>query len=223
MRILVIIPAHNEAQNIAAVVVGVKARGLDALVVDDGSSDSTGALAREHGAQVLTHTVKQGKGQSLREGFQFAVWNQYDGVITMDGDGQHAVADLDGFLEKISEKPTSIICGSRMAYPKGMPFIRRVTNRIMSDWISRICRQTIPDTQCGYRYISCTILRNIQIAAKDFEIETEVLVEASKQGYPIFSVTVQTIYGNEKSKINPFKDTLRFFGYILREMRRPRA
>jgi len=222
LNICVIIPAHNESQAIAAVVKGVKARGLEAVVIDDGSLDNTGAIAREQGAMVLVNNPRQGKGMSLRRGFVFAVENHFDGVITMDGDGQHAVEDLDKFVAAINEHPEGIVAGTRLQNAQGMPTVRFLTNKFMSAIISGLCRQRIEDTQCGYRYISSSVLRAISLTARDFEIETEVLVKASKRGCKIFSVPVQTIYRDEKSKINPFKDTLRFFSYIIRESFNPR-
>ena len=105
-----------------------------------------------------------------------------------------------------------------MIKPKGMPFVRLLTNRIMSSMISLICRQEIPDSQCGYRYISCDILKDIKLTCKDFEIESEVLIKASKKGYTIRSIPIRTIYSNEESKISPVRDTIRFFKYLTREI-----
>lgn len=218
MRVCIIIPAHNEARAIAQVVTPLKKRGLDVVVVDDGSADQSGELARNAGAEVLRNAQRAGKGESLRRGFAYALEKNYDGVVTMDGDGQHAVDDLDQFLKKVSDDPDSVVTGNRMAHADEMPLVRRLTNRWMSFLISSICRQKIPDTQCGYRYLSNAVLRAIRLTSSDYEIETEVLIQASKKGFRIHSVPIQTIYRNEESKINPFKDTLRFIAYLVREM-----
>jgi len=217
MKVCVVIPAHNESRTIAGLIEGVRKKGLDVVVIDDGSQDGTGNIAQKTGATVLVNLQKQGKGRSLQRGFQFVQDNDYDGLVVMDGDGQHAVEDLDNFLAKITDRPVSIITGTRMSDSRGMPLIRYLTNKLMSSLISGVCRQVVPDTQCGYRYISCEVLKDICITSQDFEIETEVLIKASKKGYQIFSVPIQTIYRNEKSKINPLKDTARFFTYLIRE------
>ena len=99
-----------------------------------------------------------------------------------------------------------------------MPWHRLFTNKIMSALISLVCRQKIYDTQCGYRLIRCEVLRNVVLSSSAFEIESEVLIKASKKRYRIASVPVKTIYGTEVSKINPFFDTARFIIYIVREM-----
>lgn len=221
IRICVLIPVLNESGTIGSVVSGVRVRGLDVVVVDDGSTDNSGAIARQDGATVIRHEARKGKGQSLRDGFQYVLEHGYEGVITMDGDGQHDVSDLDKFLQLISEKRPGVIVGNRMANPKGMPLVRYLTNRFMSFLISSACGQNVPDTQCGYRYISAAVLREVPLASDDFEIETEMLMKSAKHGFHVDSVPVMTIYRNEESKIHPLKDTVRFIKYFSKEIRSP--
>jgi glycosyltransferase involved in cell wall biosynthesis len=217
-KICILIPAHNEAKTIADVVRQVRAKGFDVLVVDDGSSDNSASLARTAGATVLINFKNQGKGFSLQRGFDYIISRDYDALITMDADGQHAIEDLDGFVDLFNAHKPDVICGNRMTDHKGMPWVRLVTNKIMSGLISLVCRQKIHDSQCGYRLIRSEVLRNVQLSSSAFEIESEVLIKSSKKHYRIASVPVKTIYGNEVSKINPFFDTARFIIYIVREM-----
>ena len=217
-KICILIPAHNEARTIADVVRAVKAKGFDAVVVDDGSSDNSAALAKEAGATVLVNFKNQGKGFSLQRGFDYIISRDYDALITMDADGQHAIEDLDGFVALFNAKKPDIICGNRMTDHEGMPWVRLITNKIMSGLISLVCRQKVYDSQCGYRLIRAEVLRNVQLSSSAFEIESEVLIKSSKKHYRIASVPVKTIYGAEVSKINPFFDTARFIIYIVREM-----
>ncbi len=221
MKICIIIPIYNEAGTIGQIVQAIRAKGMDVLVIDDGSSDGGGAMARTHGAALMTHTERKGKGASLQDGFDYIVKHNYDGVIAMDGDGQHAVEDLENFLNKAQQFPEDIVTGNRMDSCANMPWLRYNTNRVMSWLISLICKQNIPDTQCGFRYISRKILQEVQLTCKDFEIETEVLIQASRKGFYVHSAPIKTIYRDEKSKINPLRDTLRFFVYISRELFRP--
>lgn len=217
MKIAVAIPAHNEAGAIGPLVGDVKALGYDCIVVDDGSADETSALARQAGAVVLKTPVKSGKGRALKMGFDYAVSQGYEAVIAMDGDGQHAPSDLGRFVSAFKETGADIVCGNRMRNPQGMPLVRLATNRLMSWLISLLCRQPVPDTQCGFRLIRTKVLDAIRLESSDFEIETEVLIKASKKGFKITSVDIQTIYRNEISKIQPVRDTLRFMAYICRE------
>jgi glycosyltransferase involved in cell wall biosynthesis len=201
---------------IGGIVAAIKRKGLDVVVIDDGSRDASGPTAKTQGAVVIRQDPKQGKGRSLQTGFRYALAHGYSGVLTMDGDGQHDVEDIDAFLKQAGISPGGIIAGTRMHNPQGMPVIRLVTNRFMSFLISMVCRQPIPDTQCGFRYISREVLQSVQLTSQEFEIETEVLVQASRKGYKISSVPVKTIYRNEVSKIHPVKDTIRFFVYLAK-------
>ncbi len=218
IKICVLIPVLNESQAIGSVVESLRNRNLDVVVVDDGSTDDSGAIASQKGAIVIRHDTKKGKGQSLRDGFRYIVDRGYDGVVTMDGDGQHDAADLDQFIRLVERERPGVIVGNRMAKPDGMPWIRYLTNRLMSAVISRACGQRIPDTQCGYRYIDTKVLRDIPLHCDDFEIETEMLMKAAKRGCRICCVPIKTIYQDEESKINPLKDTFRFFVYFTKEL-----
>ncbi|MFA5060439.1 MAG: glycosyltransferase family 2 protein [Candidatus Omnitrophota bacterium] len=223
MKVCVTIPAYNEAAAIGPLVEEIKKKNLSVVVIDDGSTDNTGDIARRAGAFVLRHENKKGKGASLRDGFAYALKENFDGVLTMDGDGQHAPEDIDLFLAKASQHPRSIILGSRMDNPRGMPLIRFLTNKIMSAVISRIAKQDMPDTQCGFRFISTAVLREVQVASSDFEAESEILIESNRKSFKIYSVPIKTIYRNEKSKINPLMDTIRFVKYLLRTLRSKRT
>jgi glycosyltransferase involved in cell wall biosynthesis len=218
MKICILIPAYNESQAVGRLVKDIVAIGLDVVVIDDGSSDGTGAIAKANGATVLTNVTNHGKGYSLQRGFDYILSNGYDALITMDGDGQHAVSDLNAFIRLFEENRPDIICGNRMRNTERMPGLRFVTNKVMSGLISVVCRQKIYDTQCGYRLIKTDVLRNIQVSSSAFEIESEVLIKACKKGYHVVSVPIQTIYSKERSKINPFFDTIRFIIYIVREL-----
>lgn len=218
MKIAILIPCHNEAQAIGTLVEKLRARKLDVVVVDDGSADGTGSIAKAKGAHVITIAERGGKGNAMQIGFKYIVAQGYDALIVMDGDGQHAVDDVPTFIERYKASQASVINGNRMANNANMPFVRRLTNRFMSWIISLVCRQRVEDTQCGFRLISCGVLRAIKLTSTNFEIETEILIKASKKGFKIDSVPVQTIYEDEQSKIHPVKDTIRFFRYLIREI-----
>ena len=153
VNICIIIPVHNEGATIGKLVAAIKAQGFDVVVINDGSTDGSQHEASASGAVVVTNTSKKGKGLSLQEGFAYALRQTYSGVVTMDGDGQHDPADLKQFLHLIERYPDSVVTGNRMKDHQGMPFVRFVTNWSMSLIISLLCRQKVPDTQCGYRYV----------------------------------------------------------------------
>ena len=219
MNPCILIPVYNEFKAVGRLVESLKKKNFDVVVVDDGSRDQSGLMAKEKGAVVLAHEQNKGKGRSLQDGFDYILKQQkYDCVITLDGDGQHDIEDIDRFLSKAQEYPRSIVTGNRMANPQGMPRVRFFTNQFMSAMISFLCKQKIPDTQCGFRLISCDVLKELKLTSSDFQIETEVLIKANKKGYKIYSVAIKTIYRDEDSKINPLVDTFRFIIYITKEI-----
>ena len=218
MKIGIVIPAHNEAKSIGTLVKTIIELGYDAIVVDDGSVDDTAILAKTQGAEVFSTHKKSGKGNALRLAFAQAQERGYEAVITIDGDGQHSPSDITNFVEGYQKSHADIINGDRMHNPKGMPWIRLVTNGFMSWVISLVCHQKISDTQCGFRLITIRVLKSIELKCNDFEIETEILIKASKKGFRIASVPIQTIYRDEISKIKPLRDTWRFICYIGAEI-----
>lgn len=220
MKGCVIIPVHNEAMTIGPIVQEIKAKGLDCVVIDDGSSDKTKDLAEREGAYVISHPTNYGKGTSLNDGFRYILYRNYDYAITMDGDGQHNPDEIKNFLKTAEGSEAKIILGNRMLDPKGMPLIRRLTNRFMSLLISLISRQNLPDSQCGFRLIKSDIFKTITLNTTKFEIESEVLIKAARAGFKIESIPIKSIYKGEKSQIHPIADTLRFIVFILRTILR---
>jgi glycosyltransferase involved in cell wall biosynthesis len=218
VKLLVVIPIFNEFPAIGTLLQALQNKGLDIVVIDDGSTDGGGTIAQKLGAYVIVNPQRYGKGYSLQQGFYYAIDRSYDGVITMDGDGQHSVEDLPIFLEKAKEIKSGIVIGNRMNNVRKMPAVRYLTNRFMSGLISWKCGQQITDTQCGYKYISTDILKLIPFSSDRYEIETEILMKASKKGFKVYSIPISTIYRSEVSHINPIKDTVRFFKYFFNEL-----
>ncbi|NQT89835.1 MAG: glycosyltransferase family 2 protein [Candidatus Omnitrophica bacterium] len=216
MKTCVILPAYNEAENISKVIKDIKALGIDTIVVDDGSGDSTRSIAEKEATYILSNPKRRGKGAALKDGFDYAKANGYDIMITIDADGQHDPSEIPLFLKKFQEAGPCVVIGNRLSRPSGMPPVRIYTNRFMSRIISALCRQPIPDTQCGYRLFPKEAIASIDIEARKFEIDSELLVKLSRKGYRIESLPIRSIYGGETSQINPITDAIRFIRFLLR-------
>lgn len=217
----VVIPAYREGGRIGSVVADVLKFMPDVIVVDDGSPDQTSAEAEQAGAMVVRHEVNQGKGAALDTGFKAARKREFDFVITLDGDGQHAASDLPGFVSAYRTTGVPVLVGNRMADTRAMPFVRRMTNRFMSWLLSREMGQRVPDTQCGFRLYKLSAISELATQSGRFAAESEILMDLSHRGIGIGSVPVTTIYGTETSKIHPVKDTIRF-AQMLRTYRKRR-
>lgn len=217
MKVCVLIPSYNVEQTIGDVVRKIKEMGLEVIVVDDGSTDDTERRASENNAIVIRHIKNLGKGASIKEGFDFMLrMTNFDTIIVMDGDGQHNPNDIQKFISRAQECDDDIIIGNRMALTKNMPFVRLATNKCMSFLLSAMCKQRIPDTQCGFRLIKREILRKIKFESNKYDLESEILIKASRMKFKIASVPIETIYRNELSRIHPVKDTIRFAGLLIK-------
>lgn len=223
MKACVIIPTYNESRTIGGIVADIKKRGLDVLVIDDGSTDDTGRIAQMHGARLITHIKNRGKGASLKRGFRHALREDYDAVVVIDGDGQHNPEDVSRFIKAADDTGAELIVGNRMNDTAHMPLLRRLTNSCMSRLISRFSGQHIPDSQCGFRLIKRNVLENIRLISFNFEIESEILLAAAKKRFKILSIPIKTIYQGEASKINPAIDTFRFIRMLFNIKSREKA
>ena len=214
-----LIPAYLEGERVGEVVRRVRAQMDSVLVVDDGSTDNTAEQAREAGAEVIVHAKNAGKGAAIKTGFQALLERGVEYVLILDGDGQHLPEEIGGFLAAAAQGSCGMLVGNRMHNTDGMPLVRWMTNRFMSWMISRLCKQPIPDTQCGFRMIHRDVIPSLFCESNAYDYETEMLLIASKNGHRICSVPVTTIYGDEQSKIHPFKDGMRFLKLLSRYRR----
>ena len=218
MKVCAVIAALNEARTIREVVEAARTRVSDVIVIDDGSGDATGEIARAAGAVLITHEVNRGKGASLRDGFRRAREGGFDAVIVLDADGQHDPAEIPVFIRAAERTEAQLIVGNRMDDITDMPLMRILTNRVMSALLSFLIRQRVPDSQNGYRLVRADLLEHMTLATSNFEVESEMLVCACRHGARIESVPVRTIYGEEASFINPVVDTYRFLCFFFRNL-----
>ncbi|KJJ85688.1 glycosyl transferase family 2 [Candidatus Omnitrophus magneticus] len=216
---IVLIPSYNEAKTIRALVETIKKMRLSVLVVDDGSTDATEKEARASGAIVLRNEKNQGKGASIKLGLIY-IFNKtnYEWVVFMDGDAQHDPRDIISLMNASSSNNADMVIGNRMGETKNMPRPRYYTN-IFTSWIvSSLCGQKIDDSQCGYRIIKTEFLKKMSLLSERYDIESEMLFEAARNKARIISSPVRTIYGDEVSKIRPFRDTIKFFKMVFTQL-----
>jgi glycosyltransferase involved in cell wall biosynthesis len=209
-------PSYNESRAIGAVIKSIVRMGMTVLVIDDGSIDNTERVALDNGAIVLRHKQNLGKGYSLREGIRHVIEKMnFEWMIMMDADGQHHPEDIPALMSATRGGDVDMVIGNRMLQTKTMPSARYWTNRFMSWMISGICKQRIPDTQCGFRLLKVGSLEKLKLTSEKYDIESEMLIQAAQKGLKIASAPIQTIYGDEISKIHPVHDTIRFIKLIF--------
>ncbi|HEX4086873.1 MAG TPA: glycosyltransferase family 2 protein [Chthoniobacteraceae bacterium] len=215
-NVAALIPAYYEEAHIQSVARRTLAQLDHVLVLDDGSADGTAGEARNAGAEVIRHEQNKGKGAAIKTGFKELTARGFQYVLVLDGDGQHLPEEIPLFIEEANRSGAAFVVGNRMADTRKMPFVRKLTNRFMSAQISRLCGQPVPDSQCGFRMMRRDVIPHLFCESNNYDYETEMLLIASREGFKIAAVPVSTIYGEEKSKIHPVRDTIRFFQLISR-------
>jgi glycosyltransferase involved in cell wall biosynthesis len=198
------------------------------LVVDDGSSDATGAVAAEAGATVIRQDPNQGKGAALRAGFRRALGDGAEAIVTLDADGQHDPAEIAEFLDLWSratvpaDRPDLVI-GARNF--RSMPPVRRLSNTLGRLAFSWAVGRDIPDNQSGYRLVSRR-LAEATLASDEagFTLEVEQITTCIRLGGRIDWLPIRTIYAGAPSHIRPIahlREFVRIVGQARRDVRRP--
>jgi glycosyltransferase involved in cell wall biosynthesis len=215
--IVAVIPAYEEAPRVGAVVAGANAQ-LPVLVVDDGSTDGTAAVAEAAGATVLRQRPNQGKGAALRAGFRWALDHAFEAALTLDADGQHDPAEIPALLAARARTGADLIIGRRDF--GRMPPIRQLSNRLGGLAFSWAVGRRIPDNQSGYRLVSRRLMEaTLASGESGFEFEVEMITTAIRAGWMIDWVPIRTIYAGEPSHIDPW----RHFTSFVRIVRAARA
>lgn len=218
-KCVALVPCFNEADSISGVLTEILRFVSKVIVVDDGSTDDTAAQARKAGAFVVPHTRRFGKGAALTTGVLAAVELGFEWALTLDGDGQHSPSDIPKFFSFAEQHGADLVVGNRMPCACAMPPVRRLTNLTMSWMISHRMGQSLPDTQCGFRLFRLEAWRHVEIRARHFEVESEMLVGFLKAGFRVGFVPVKVIYGLGGSKIRPLADSWRWLKWWFRGSR----
>jgi glycosyltransferase involved in cell wall biosynthesis len=225
LRSMALVPALDAAGTVGGVVAGALKHVERVVVVDDGSTDGTGAVAAKAGAVVLTHTTNLGKGDALVTGFGYASANGYDAVVTLDADGQHDPGEMPKLLEKL-ETGADIVVGARLGDKDIIPKARYYTNLVGVTCISWRAGCRIEDTQSGFRAYRLSSLSGIKLTTHGFDTETEILIKAGRKGGNILSVPVRAIYTEAamtRSHFRPVRDTYRICMVFLASLFWPKG
>jgi len=193
-RVLVIVPARNEADSIAGVIADIRsAVEADIVVIDDGSGDATGAIALSEGVELLRLPFNVGIGGAMQTGFKFAAREGYDIAVQTDGDGQHDASFIPMLLETIQARRCDIVLGSRYLKDSGYkgPLGRRLGTAFFSRVLSLMLRQPLTDATSGFRAVNRQL---IELFAdeypRDFP-EVEALLSTHMAGLRVEEIPVR--------------------------------
>ena len=220
--VLVLIPALNEAENLKALLPripkAVCGRSVATLVIDDGSHDDTGEVARRLGVWVARHPINRGGGAALRTGFDIARQNGAYIIVTMDADGQHDPANIEPLVAFIIEQGADIVIGSRVlgAHERDS-MMRAIGIGVFSRFINGLMGESITDCSSGFRAIRVGVLERMQLMQDQYHT-AELIIEAAKQGLHIGEVPI-VIKRRQSGVSKKGRDVvygLNFFAAIMR-------
>ncbi len=221
-----LVPSLDNAATIGGVVAEIVALDVPVIVVDDGSTDGTGDVAREAGATaVVRHDVNRGKGVALKTGWDAAAERGFTHVIALDADGQHRPSDIPGFVARIAQAPDAILVGDRPMDGDHVPRSSRVGRAISDFMLWAAAAKEIggerPDTQCGFRAYPLAHVRRLPLRGARYELEMEVLVRAAWLGVPVIGVPIAVHYPDPAERVTHFhkwRDNARIVGVYTRLM-----
>lgn len=207
-KILCVIPAFNEAENITAVINNVKPMVDRVVVVDDGSTDQTYKLAASAGADVLRHIINRGQGAALRTGTAYSLARGADIIIHFDADGQFSARDIPKIIEPIKAGAAEVVYGSRFlpalsqAEAEGrsktkMPFLKKYLIMPLAKAVNKIFfKIDLTDPQSGFRAMSAAAARRISWRQDRMAHCSEIMLEVKKNNLRVKEVPIQVIYRN---------------------------
>ncbi len=212
-RVAIVIPAYNHGVRISDVVWKAVNMGYPVFVVNDGSTDNSAALlAAMDGITVLEHTLNMGKGEALETGFT-AASAVADWAISIDADGQHKPEDVEGLLDAVPEGLRPIVIGARTGMDgENVPWTSRFGRGFSNFWVRVSGGPKVSDSQSGFRLYPLPDVLELDVRARRFQFEVEILVKARRSGIPVLEAPVQVVYqkGAERiSHFHPWKDFLR--------------
>ena len=224
---VILIPSYNADEKLAALIDRLLAQTLyDIIVVNDGSTPASRpifeALKRDR-IFVLEHPKNLGKGAALKTGFVF-FWNVFPdsvGLVTADGDGQHAVEDIQKVAETLRRQPVEnpfLILGQR-SFGQEIPLRSQFGNILTRKVLKGLVGIDLEDTQTGLRGLGRrAIAEAAGIRSNRYEFEFESLIRCFQEKFEIITVPIRTIYldGNQTSHFNPIFDSLRIYFVFFR-------
>lgn len=198
MNLVVQLPALNEEKTVAEVIHAIPSAmdGVDSVqvvVVDDGSTDATGDLAREAGAVVVRHEQPRGVGAAFRSGIEKSTELGADVVVTIDSDGQFNPADIPALIQPILDGEADFVTASRFLDPAlvpEMPAVKKWGNDFMARWISHLVKQRFHDVSCGFRAYSRNAYFRLVLTG-DFTYTHEVFLTLAFARVPIKEVPIR--------------------------------
>jgi len=194
MRVTAVVPAFNEEKTVAGVVASLRGVADRILVVDDGSSDGTGAEAEKAGAEVLKHALNRGLGAALGTGIAAAVMEGADVIVTFDADGQHRADDVPRIIEPIAAGRADVAIGVRTADRRRMPLRRRLANWVGNALTFALFGLWVEDSQSGLRAFSRAAAGGLRLRCDRMDVSSEIIREIKEHRWRLAEIPIMPVY-----------------------------
>jgi glycosyltransferase involved in cell wall biosynthesis len=219
-RFSTVIPVYNHEQTVADVVKRAMELNMPVVVVDDGSTDSTFERIKSiQGIWILRHRLNKGKGAALMTGFLKAA-QMADWAITLDADGQHNPEDARSLMRAIPDDLRPIVIGKRTGMEGGdVPWTSRFGRAFSNFWVRMAGGPEVEDSQSGFRVYPLPECMHLDVKARRFQFEVEILAKARWNRIPVIEAPVSVSYRTDIPRIShfrPFLDFLRNFAMFSR-------
>jgi len=193
--VVILIPAYNEELTIGSVVLQAKKYAHHVLVVNDGSKDKTSEIARAAGAEVIDHLKNSGKAAALSTGFRELRKRDFDIIVTMDGDGQHKIEDINTLLIPLLDEEADLVIGSRFLN-KGVniPLYRQIGQKILNKVTNVGSPKKVTDSQSGFRALNRKALRHMDFHSMGYAVEQDMILHCLENGLRITDVPISVRY-----------------------------
>ena len=204
MEVTIGIPAYNEEKNIASIIVKLKKISSRIIVCNDGSTDSTGLIAKELGAMVINHQKNQGYGAAIKSIFLKSKEIGAKVLVTLDADGQHDVNEIDKLLKPITDDKCDIVIGSRfLSETQNVPNYRKLGINVITKLTNASIKKNLTDSQSGFRAYNKKVIEQITLSESGMGVSTEILIKASNKELRIAEVPITVSYEGDTSTHNP--------------------
>ena len=196
-KIFILIPAYNEEKSIGNVIVSLRKNDYsNILIVNDGSKDETGTIAKNAGAEVLHHIINLGQGAALRTGIEYLRETEHpDVIITFDADGQHRAEDIAKLARSVLEKKYDIALGSRfLGTRQHMPAIKKIILKLGIFFTTLVSGVKLTDTHNGLRALGKKAIQKVSLTQAGMEHASEIIDEIAKNSLRFVEVPVEVLY-----------------------------